>query len=76
MKDVRYDGWRKSRRSNSSANCIEVAAADHLVAVRDSKQHGDGPILEFTSAAWETFTSAVRIGEPASGCATADGIPA
>jgi hypothetical protein len=56
-------GWCKSRRSNDSGNCVEVVAADRLVAVRDSKDHGRGPVLEFAAADWEAFTAAVRNGE-------------
>jgi Domain of unknown function (DUF397) len=63
MSHVKYDGWRKSRRSNSSGDCVEIAAADHRVGVRDSKQHGHGPVLEFTAVGWEAFTTAIRDGE-------------
>ena len=47
-----YAGWRKSSYSNDSGNCVEVAPADAAVGVRDSKQHGRGPVLEFTRTAW------------------------
>lgn len=55
--------WRKSSRSDSSGNCVEVAAVERVVGVRDSKQHGRGPILEFAAAHWETFLRKAKSGE-------------
>ncbi len=67
-------GWRKSSYSNSSANCVEVAplAAGRIrgsgaagaarVGVRDSKQHGSGPVLEFTMPAWRSFLAGLKAG--------------
>ncbi|WP_067461529.1 DUF397 domain-containing protein [Actinomadura macra] len=37
--------WRKSSRSNGQQECVEVAPITGLVAVRDSKQPDDPPIL-------------------------------
>ncbi|WP_285700978.1 DUF397 domain-containing protein, partial [Actinomadura sp. NBRC 104412] len=43
-----YSGWRKSRRSDPNGHCVEIArASDETIGVRDTKQHGHGPILEF-----------------------------
>jgi len=53
-------GWRKSSFSGSSGNCVEVASMTALVAVRDSKQHCRGPILEFTPGAWREFLADIR----------------
>lgn len=63
MNHGKYTGWRKSSHSNASANCVEVATADSTVGLRDSKQHGRGPILEFTRAEWESFVRAAKDGE-------------
>jgi hypothetical protein len=55
--------WRKSSRSGSSGNCVEVA--DNLpgtVAVRDSK-NPDGPALMFTPAVWQSFVEGAKAGE-------------
>ncbi len=47
--------WRKSSYSgNGGSDCVEVAAADHVL-VRDTKQDQSGPVLRFTPEAWRRF---------------------
>jgi hypothetical protein len=61
--DLSRAEWRKSTRSGSSGDCVEVA--DNLpgvVAVRDSKDP-DGPALTFTRSEWTAFISAAKNGE-------------
>ncbi|MCU7729102.1 DUF397 domain-containing protein [Actinoplanes sp. KI2] len=61
--DLSHARWRKSTRSGSSGNCVEVA--DNLpgvVAVRDSKDR-TGPVLTFTPDEWKAFVGAVKDGE-------------
>ena len=54
--------WLKSRYSNPSGNCVEMARLpEEQVAVRDSHRP-DGPALLFTRAAWERFLHGVREG--------------
>jgi hypothetical protein len=62
--DSKFTNWRKSSLSSGGDNCVEVAvAADGCVGVRDSKQHGLGPVLEFTPTEWEAFLGGAAGGE-------------
>ena len=56
-------GWRKSRYSGQGESCVEVAPTQGGVLVRDTKDHGAGPIITFTSSEWTAFLSGVRDGE-------------
>jgi hypothetical protein len=51
--------WRKSSFSGING-CVEVAFAGDRVAVRDSKDGGLGPVLEFTSEEWQAFLAGAR----------------
>jgi hypothetical protein len=52
--------WIKSTYSGAQGgNCVEVAKGSGVM-VRDTKQHGTGPVLAFTSAAWRRFADRVK----------------
>lgn len=52
--------WRKSRRSNDTGHCVEVATNLPIgVAIRDSKNPA-GPALVFSPADWSSFLSRLR----------------
>jgi hypothetical protein len=58
-----YDGepapiWRKSTRSDSGG-CLEVALANGIVLLRDSKRP-DGSILSIAPRAWTALIAEVR----------------
>ena len=54
-------GWRKSSfSSGNGGNCLEAGNAGPAVAVRDTKQHGEGPVLAFSTRAWRSFTVELR----------------
>ncbi|QIZ33833.1 DUF397 domain-containing protein [Saccharopolyspora sp. ASAGF58] len=53
--------WRKSTRSSSYVNCVEVAFAGPVVAARDSKDPAGGALL-FGAATWSSFVDGLRAG--------------
>ena len=56
-------GWRSSSFSQGAdSTCVEVAAYDRAIAVRDSKNPA-GPVLRFSVAEWRAFLQGVRAGE-------------
>ena len=62
--DLTGAAWKKSTRSNASGDCVEVATnLPGIVAVRDTKDNGNGPVLTFTSAEWDAFVGATKDGE-------------
>jgi hypothetical protein len=65
MIDLTRLDWFKSSYSNGNGgSCVEVAyLPDGGRAVRDTKDHGRGPVLLFTAAEWVAFTKGVKDGE-------------
>lgn len=56
--------WRKSTFSNGNGGaCVEVARnLPGIVAVRDSKDRGNGPTLAFIKDEWSAFVAGVKAG--------------
>lgn len=56
--------WHKSNASNGAQNCVEVKeTADGDFLVRDTKDHGTGPVLNFTRGEWAAFLEGIRFNE-------------
>ena len=63
MEDLGRD-WRKSSFSgNGGASCVEVAGHDGMILVRDTKDHGQGPVHRYTPDEWRAFVAGLRNGE-------------
>jgi hypothetical protein len=57
-------GWRKSSYSgNGGAQCVEAGHAPGTILVRDTTQHGRGPVLQVPPVAWRRLTTAIRAGQ-------------
>jgi len=57
--------WRRSSYTGpNGGNCVEVAPLSGArVAVRDSKQYGQGPVLIFDSQQWSALIGGISRGE-------------
>ena len=57
--DLRHAQWRKSSYSGNTGNCLEVAATQSVVGIRDSKDP-DGAVLRVSREAWQEFSQDIR----------------
>lgn len=46
--------WRRSSRSATQGQCVEVAITPEVIMLRNSRDP-DGPVLRFTRAEWLAF---------------------
>jgi hypothetical protein len=59
---VERNVWRKSSRSGSNGQCVEVRDRGDAVDVRDSKDPHGGS-LTVTASEWAAFVAGVKAGE-------------
>ena len=55
--------WQKSRRSNPSGNCVEVARLGRQAVAMRNSRHPDGPALVFTTEEWDAFITGAQAGD-------------
>lgn len=56
-----FTDWRKSTYSPDAGNCVEAGRGERgKVGVRDTKDFGDGPILEFSATEWGPFIAGLK----------------
>ncbi|MGD0561156.1 MAG: DUF397 domain-containing protein [Streptosporangiaceae bacterium] len=60
MTDDGFARWRKSSYSDANGGCVEVAAAERVIGVRDTRQFGQGLVLEFPAPAWQAFIASTK----------------
>lgn len=62
--DISRTSWRKSSFSAMNGNCVEIGLLrSDRIGVRDTKDHGGGPVLIFTNAEWSVFIAGVKSGQ-------------
>lgn len=53
--------WRKATYSaNGGGTCVEVGHASRQIAIRDTKNHGTGPVLTISAANWTALTVTLK----------------
>jgi hypothetical protein len=60
MESDNFNTWRKATYSHGTGNCVEVGADRLAIGIRDTAQHGNGPVLQFPAAAWMAFISSEK----------------
>jgi hypothetical protein len=60
--ELRDLSWRTARRSAGNGACVEVAAVNRHVLVRDSKDQ-DGPIVQYPCGTWQAFLADAKKGQ-------------
>ena len=64
MSSTEWDGAHFFKAGDSNdVGCVEVAFHDGKIGVRDSKDHGSGPVLGFTEYEWDCFIKGAKKGE-------------
>ena len=59
--EIRDLSWRTARRSAGNGACVEVAATNLRVLVRDSKDQS-GPVMQYPGNAWQAFLADTKKG--------------
>ena len=57
-------GWRTASFGGSGDNCVEVAPGGPDVLLRDTKDHGSGPVIAFSATEWAAFLAEVAADSP------------
>jgi hypothetical protein len=56
-------GWIKASGSEDDGECVEMRRVGELIEVRDAKDGGSGPVLQFTPAEWDAWLDGAKKGE-------------
>ena len=60
MSNEMVSDWRVASYTGGQGNCVEVGSSAAAVAVRDTKDREDGPVLRFDPSVWQAFTENLK----------------
>jgi hypothetical protein len=52
--------WRKASYSGNGANCVEAGSIPGTVMIRDTNDHGRGPVLHVSPTAWRRCITQIK----------------
>ena len=52
--------WRVASYTGGQGNCVEVGNSAAVIAVRDTKDREEGPVLYFAPPVWRVFTQRLK----------------
>ena len=55
MSNEAVSDWRVASYTGGQGNCVEVGTSAVMIAVRDTKNREDGPVMRFDPPAWRAF---------------------
>lgn len=55
-------GWRTSSYTSNGGTCVEVAPVNEGVLLRDTKDHGAGPVIRLAHDEWSALVDAALAG--------------
>ena len=53
-------GWRVATYTGGQGNCVEEGTVTAMIAVRDTKNREDGPVLRFDLPVWREFMQRLK----------------
>jgi len=60
MSGETVSGWRVATYTGGQGNCVEVGRSATMIAVRDTKNGQDGPMVWLTLAEWRAFMRRIK----------------
>ena len=58
--DTTGAAWRKSTYSTAQGSCVEAGSVPGRILIRDTTQHGIGPVMSISPKTWRRFTASIR----------------
>jgi hypothetical protein len=55
MSNELVSDWRVATYTGGQGTCVEVGTVTTMIAVRDTKNREDGPVLRFDLPVWREF---------------------